>query len=62
MLEIVHGVTEMGHNRGTMMMRSIVAGVVFVAIVLAPCVIAMLSKGGELESTPELDVLEEGFI
>jgi hypothetical protein len=44
------------------MMRSILAGAVFVAIVLAPCVIAMLSRGDRSESLSELDVLEEGFI
>jgi hypothetical protein len=61
MLEIVHGVTRMRHNRG-IMMRSILAGAVFVALVLAPCVIAMLSRVEEIENTSELNVLEEGFI
>jgi hypothetical protein len=44
------------------MMRSLLAGAVFVAMVLAPCVIAMLSRVDESESTAEIDVLEEGFI
>jgi hypothetical protein len=44
------------------MMRSILAGAVFVALVLAPCVIAMLSRVEEIENTSELNVLEEGFI
>jgi hypothetical protein len=61
MLEIVHGVTTMRHNRG-IMIRSVLAGAVFVAMVLAPCVIAMLSRVDESESASELDVLEEGFI
>jgi hypothetical protein len=51
----------MRHNRG-IMMRSLLAGAVFVAMVLAPCVIAMLSRVDESESTAEIDVLEEGFI
>jgi hypothetical protein len=44
------------------MMRSVLAGAVFVALVLAPCVIALLSKADESESTSELNVFEEGFI
>jgi hypothetical protein len=61
MLEIVHGVTEMRHNRGTMM-QSILAGAIFVALVLAPCVIAMLSRVDEPEGAAESNVFEEGFI
>jgi hypothetical protein len=61
MLEIVEGVTLMRHNRG-IMMRSILAGAVFVGIVLVPCVIAMISKSNEADSSSEANVFEEGFI
>ena len=44
------------------MVRSILAGAIFVAMVLAPCVIAMLSRVDETESASESNVLEEGFI
>jgi hypothetical protein len=44
------------------MIRSILAGAVFAAIVLVPCVIAMLSKAAQQDSLAEADVLEEGFI
>jgi hypothetical protein len=44
------------------MMRSFLAGAVFVAMVLVPCAIAMLSRVDESESASEIDVLEEGFI
>lgn len=44
------------------MMRSVLAGAVFVAIVLVPCVLAMLSKRSEQDTTSESNVLEEGFI
>jgi hypothetical protein len=48
--------------RKIFMMRSILAGAVFVAFVLAPCVIAMLSKVDEPESASEPNIFEEGFI
>jgi hypothetical protein len=41
LLEIVPVATFLRHNRGTMM-HSLLVGAVFVAIVLAPCVIAMI--------------------
>jgi hypothetical protein len=44
------------------MMRSVLAGAVFVAIVLVPCVLAMLSKVNGADSAMEADVFEEGFI
>jgi hypothetical protein len=51
----------MPHNRGTMI-QSILAGTIFVALVLAPCVIAMLTRVDETESAAESNVFEEGFI
>jgi hypothetical protein len=44
------------------MVRSILAGAVFVAIVLVPCVLAMFSRVDDIESASEPNVLEEGFI
>ncbi len=44
------------------MKHSILIGAIFVAIVLAPCVIAMLSVKVDYEESSELNVLEEGFI
>ncbi|HEV2618518.1 MAG TPA: hypothetical protein VGU23_01100 [Acidobacteriaceae bacterium] len=43
------------------MMHSILVGAVFVAMVLAPCVIARFSEAGESD-TSESNVLEDGFI
>lgn len=44
------------------MMRNILIGAIFVAIVLAPCVIAILSVKVDYEDASELNVLEDGFI
>ncbi|HEX9200728.1 MAG TPA: hypothetical protein VF865_14285 [Acidobacteriaceae bacterium] len=44
------------------MKHSILIGAIFVAIVLAPCVIAMFSEKVDYEESSELNVLEEGFI
>jgi hypothetical protein len=42
MLDIVPGVTNLLHNRG-IMTHSILAAAVYVAMVLTPCAIALLS-------------------
>jgi len=44
------------------MMHSILVGAVFVAMVLAPCVIAMFSGVDESDAASEANVLEDGFI
>ena len=44
------------------MMRNILIGAIFVAIVLAPCVISLLSGTIEYEDASESNVLEDGFI
>ena len=44
------------------MKHNILVGAVFVAMVLVPCVIAMLSEPEENEYGSEMNVLEEGFI
>ncbi len=44
------------------MKHSFLVGAIFVAIVLVPCVIALLSEPEEAEYGSETNVLEEGFI
>lgn len=43
-------------------MHSFLAGAIFVAMVLAPCVIAMLTGVENAEEPSETDVLTDGFI
>jgi hypothetical protein len=50
MLDIVPGVTNLRHNRG-MMTHSILAAAVYVAMVLAPCAIALFSSARHAAET-----------
>ena len=43
-------------------MHSFLTGAVFVAIVLAPCVIALFSAAGEPEEAPDWNIHDDGFI
>jgi len=58
MLDVVPGVTRLGHHRGTMM-HSFLVGAVYVLMVIAPCVIALFS--GADHSSSESDGVKDGF-
>jgi hypothetical protein len=60
-LEIVWGVTNFLHNLGTMM-QSLLVGAVFVAMVMTPCVVALVTATHKSDNASESNVLEEGFI
>ncbi|HEV2646860.1 MAG TPA: hypothetical protein VGU46_10900 [Acidobacteriaceae bacterium] len=44
------------------MMHSILVGVIFVAMVLAPCIIALYTGADDPDAASEPNVLEDGFI
>jgi hypothetical protein len=61
MLDVVPGVTSLGHNRG-MMMHSFLVGALYVVMVITPCVIALFSGTDSHDNSSESDVLRDGFI
>jgi hypothetical protein len=61
MLDVVRGVTSLGHNRG-IMMHSFLVGALYVGMVITPCVIALFSGVDRGDDSSESDVLRDGFV